>query len=193
MTARPPTPEGPEDDSAAVLPEKKVAAEKPQPPEDEIANLLVIAVGAGAIASLDVGLPQFLPFVLVLLAIPIWRLLGGKSAYLVVGLLAANICMLVIHFCMDGLHAARERANTRACYANQKTIAGAVEMYNLDRMTRRSDIGRAFCEELVSRGYLQSVPNDPGQGGPESASNYSSTAGGNGIKCTIHGTIQGNS
>ncbi len=29
--------------------------------------------------------------------------------------------------------AARERANFRACFANQKTIAGALEMYNLDR------------------------------------------------------------
>lgn len=29
--------------------------------------------------------------------------------------------------------AARERANTRACFANQKTVIGAIEMYNLDR------------------------------------------------------------
>ena len=29
----------------------------------------------------------------------------------------------------------RERANNRACFANQKTIAGAIEMYNLDNNT----------------------------------------------------------
>ena len=27
---------------------------------------------------------------------------------------------------------AREKSNQRACYANQKTILGAIEMYNLD-------------------------------------------------------------
>src|SRR5271165_1281975 len=67
---------------------------------------------------------------------------------------------------MPNFRAARERSNTRACYANQKTIAGAVEMYNLDKCTRRSDIGSSFCSVLVSGGYLQVLPGDPGQGGP---------------------------
>ncbi len=34
-----------------------------------------------------------------------------------------------------GFRKARERANERACFANQKTIAGAIEMYNLDNNT----------------------------------------------------------
>jgi prepilin-type N-terminal cleavage/methylation domain-containing protein len=103
----------------------------------------------------------------------------------IIGVLAA--------IAVPNFRAARERANTRACYANQKTIAGAVEMYNLDKNTRRSDIGASFCATLVSGGYLQSVPNDPGQGGSSTASDYAFTVGGNGIKCSIHGTIQGNS
>jgi prepilin-type N-terminal cleavage/methylation domain-containing protein len=104
----------------------------------------------------------------------------------IIGVLAA--------IAVPNFRAARERANTRACYANQKTIAGAVEMYNLDKNTRRSDIGVAsFMQSLVSGGYLQSIPNDPGQGGTATVANYAYTAGGNGIKCGIHGAIQGNS
>ena len=36
---------------------------------------------------------------------------------------------------------ARERANQRACYANQKTVAGALEMYNLDNNKSITQLG----------------------------------------------------
>lgn len=86
---------------------------------------------------------------------------------------------------------ARERANQRACYANQKTIAGALEMYNLDYSTSITDISKTIMEsQLRANGYLQSVPQDPG-GGPDSADNYKLTNGD--IACTIHGAIQGTS
>jgi type II secretion system protein G len=81
---------------------------------------------------------------------------------------------------------ARERANTRACYANQKTIAGAVEMYNLDNNTI-AGIDSGTCNQLVSAGYLQSMPSDPGGG---AAFTYAAISGGNGISCSTHGQIQ---
>lgn len=84
---------------------------------------------------------------------------------------------------------ARERANTRACYANQKTIAGAIEMYNLDKNTNKTQVNSAFLQALTSSGYLQSVPSDPGQGAGSEA-HYQYTGGGNGIKCEAHGSIQ---
>ncbi len=106
--------------------------------------------------------------------------------------------LFIVLFILGGLAAiavpnfrsARERANTRACFANQKTIAGAVEMYNLDNNCRRTDIGMQFMAELVKGGYLQCVPNDPGLG-PNSGSNYFFTEDGNGIGCRLHGTIAG--
>jgi hypothetical protein len=87
-------------------------------------------------------------------------------------------------------HHCRERPNIRACYANQKTISGAVEMYNLDKGTKVTTLDAHFFEVLKSGGYLQSIPQDPGQGSG-SSSNYQMTAGGpNGIRCKVHGQIQ---
>jgi type IV pilus assembly protein PilA len=100
----------------------------------------------------------------------------------IIGVLAA--------IAVPNFQAARRRANIRACYANQKTIAGAVEMYNLDfnqDITTLTGLGGA-SGKLKTEGYLQEWPNDPGQG---SANNYSMTGtSGNGITCSKHGTIQ---
>jgi len=98
----------------------------------------------------------------------------------IIGVLAA--------IAVPNFKAARERANTRACYANQKTVAGAMEMYNLDKNTKRTDLS-GMWSALKSGGYLQSVPNDPGSGTGSSAQ-YSYTGSGNGVKCGVHSTIQ---
>ena len=99
----------------------------------------------------------------------------------IIGVLAA--------IAVPNFRAARERANTRACYANQKTCVGAVEMYNLDKNTKVSDLGTLWTS-LKTGGYLQSTPDDPGQGAG-SKSHYVLVSGnGNGISCTVHGTIQ---
>lgn len=108
---------------------------------------------------------------------------------------------LIIVICIIGVlaaistpkfSAARPRANTRACYANQKTVVGAIEMYNLDKNTKRTTLDATFFLALKSGGYLQSIPQDPGAG-PGSSVNYGLTATGNGIRCTVHGQIQGGS
>jgi len=98
----------------------------------------------------------------------------------IIGVLAA--------IAVPNFKAARERANTRACYANQKTVAGAVEMYNLDKNTRVSTLSGLWTA-LKSGGYLQSIPQDPGQG-PGTSGQYQLTTANNGIKCSSHGTIQ---
>ena len=108
---------------------------------------------------------------------------GGPSVLVgtaVVGVLAA--------IAVPNFKAARERANWRACFANQKTIIGATEMYNLDKNKRVTEITPALLEELKTAGYLQSVPNDPGQG-EGTAANYIATPGGNGISCKMHGSV----
>jgi hypothetical protein len=81
------------------------------------------------------------------------------------------------------------RSKTRACFANQKTLLGAVEMYNLDKHTRRTHLDAAFLSDLCAGQYLQSLPEDPGQG-PNSVANYRISPGGTGITCTAHGPIQ---
>ena len=59
---------------------------------------------------------------------------------------------------------ARNRANQRACFANQKTLAGALEMYNLDNNVDDSELNEEMLKKLQNGGYLQRIPNDPGQG-----------------------------
>jgi hypothetical protein len=82
-----------------------------------------------------------------------------------------------------------EGARIRGCYSNQKTLVGAIEMYNLDKNTKRAPLDAAFFAALKSGGYLQSIPDDPGQG-PGSSGHYRITSAGNGITCEIHGRIQ---
>ena len=83
---------------------------------------------------------------------------------------------------------ARERANQRACYANQKTIAGALEMYNLDNNTSITSLSATTLQSLKAQGYLQSIPQDPGKG-QTSSSNYQLDTNGD-IYCSVHGPIQ---
>lgn len=99
----------------------------------------------------------------------------------IIGVLAA--------IAVPNFKAARERANTRACYANQKTVVGAMEMYNLDKNTKRTSLDAGFFTSLKSGGYLQSIPSDPGQGNGTSG-NYQATDANNGIKCSVHTSIQ---
>src|SRR5438309_1170319 len=82
---------------------------------------------------------------------------------------------------------ARKKAQLKACWANQKTIAGAVEMYNLDKGTSEHDLTK-IADELVKGGYLQNKVNDPGSG-DSSFSHYTLTDDGLGITCTIHGSL----
>ena len=99
----------------------------------------------------------------------------------IIGVLAA--------IAVPNFKAARERANTRACYANQKTCVGAVEMYNLDKNTKVTDIGSIWTS-LKTGGYLQSTPDDPGQGAGTKSHYILVSGNGNGISCSVHGTIQ---
>jgi competence protein ComGC len=84
--------------------------------------------------------------------------------------------------------AARNRANTRACFANQKTISGAIEMYNKDKGTNRCDLS-ALLPELVSGGYLMAIPDDPGEG-RGTTNHYFCINAGFGVGCNVHGTVR---
>ena len=84
---------------------------------------------------------------------------------------------------------AREKSNQRACYANQKTILGAIEMYNLDYGIQMVIAGEAQLITLKDNKYLQGVPKDPGC---KNGDNYRSDTVGN-VWCQYHGTIDGES
>ena len=98
------------------------------------------------------------------------------------------LCVAIVTgIAVPNFRAQRERANTRACFANQKTIIGAVEMFQLDRNKKISELA-PYLHELKSGGYLRSTPTDPGQG-VNTEEHYQLTDGGLGILCTVHGPV----
>jgi len=81
----------------------------------------------------------------------------------------------------------RKYSNTRACFSNQKAISGALQNYNLDKNTKRTDLP-AVLKDLQGDGYIRTVPEDPGEG-PGTSSNYLYTTTGHGIRCAKHGAL----
>lgn len=89
---------------------------------------------------------------------------------------------------VPGFTSARARANQRACYANQKTLAGAIEMYELDHPKKKvKKIDLDLLLELKQKGYLQKLLQDPGQGSGTEL-NYERV--GKSMFCIRHGSIQ---
>lgn len=60
-----------------------------------------------------------------------------------------------------GLAAPARATGRRPCFANQKTVAGALEMYELDTGKPLPDLTPANLEVLRAAGYLQEIPVDP--------------------------------
>src|SRR5947209_11570644 len=104
---------------------------------------------------------------------------GRKGFTLIELMIVIAIIGVLAAIAVPNFRAARERANTRACYANQKTIAGALEMYNLDNNTKVTDI-QSVGDALVTGGYLQTKVDDPGSGA-QTFNNYLFLTDGNGI------------
>lgn len=101
----------------------------------------------------------------------------------------ASTILVLAAIAVPGFKGARERANTRACYANQKTIIGALEMYSVDVRKGPRTLSPGMLQQLKSDGFLQWIPQDPGQG-PGTSGNYQSTPTANGISCRVHGAIE---
>lgn len=104
-------------------------------------------------------------------------------------LVAVNVLGLLAYARLE-LRRGRVMANVRACMANQKTIAGALEMYGLDwKVDFTSEAGKplpqSVLEQLRDGGYLRSIPADPGGGGEGV---YGLEPGG-GIECRVHGPV----
>lgn len=80
--------------------------------------------------------------------------------------------------------------NHRACYANQKVIVGAIEMYELDHKTKVLALDDARWKSFVSGGYMQSLPRDPDTEPPTSETYSITVTSPNGVTCSRHGPIQ---
>jgi competence protein ComGC len=168
-------------------PGKKAAARGRYPIAIDLVLINVLAIW---FIQSNPGFSPAVPAILATLIGLFWREFALKKLPIVAGSTLTMCVIIVTIIFMNNCKRARNNANIRACYANQKTLAGALEMYNLDKNTKRTDMGLSFCQALVSGGYLRSIPNDPGQGGIATVADYQFTSSPNNIKCKIHGGIQ---
>ncbi|MBI4859222.1 MAG: hypothetical protein HY815_02965 [Candidatus Riflebacteria bacterium] len=97
----------------------------------------------------------------------------------------ALCCLAVIR---PNLESTEKEAHRRACFNLQRTIAGAIELYNQDGKGREP-LGEKYLLQLQAAGYLKEVPVDPGFR-RSSRNHFKHIFEGNGITCTAHGRIE---
>ncbi|MFZ2961008.1 MAG: hypothetical protein WA705_29360 [Candidatus Ozemobacteraceae bacterium] len=83
---------------------------------------------------------------------------------------------------------AREQARDKACYANQRVLLGAIEMYNMDHTPPMTGLGPNTESELRAGGFLKSHLTKP-ESNCEYLTRGDLTAGGQ-IYCRRHGAIE---
>lgn len=88
---------------------------------------------------------------------------------------------------VHGSDLAIELTEAQSCYLNELWIAGAIEMYSRDNNLKPDRITPELLAKLVQNGYLETLPEDPGQGS-DTAGHYVFTQNGNGVTCTVHGS-----
>ena len=116
------------------------------------------------------------------------RATGEKRDWLSILVILSFIALVISIITIPGFRKAPERANQRACYANQKTLAGAIEMYEVDSGKSHPVLDEKLFQQLLKEKYLIAIPNDPGDG-ENSHSNYHRIDGE--LFCLRHGSIQG--
>jgi len=112
-----------------------------------------------------------------------------KGFTLIELMIVISIIGVLAAIAIPNFRQARFKSNQRACYANQKTILGALEMYNLDTGENLTVNNGENLDKLKNERYLQAVPMDPGCKS-KGAANYNSDAVGN-VWCLMHGSIEG--
>jgi type II secretory pathway pseudopilin PulG len=124
---------------------------------------------------------------LLFLSIPWNKLKIGKPNLFVQALISIAIIGFLAALAVPNFRQSRSKSNKRACFANQKTILGAIEMWSLDTGRDPQLIPmNQLLDLLVKEKYLQSYPNCPGS----NASFYEHNRE-YGIYCRIHGNIDG--
>ena len=117
------------------------------------------------------------------------KLKKRKGFTLIELMIVISIIGVLAAIAIPNFRTARQKSNQRACYANQKTILGALEMFNLDTGEQMTIVSGSNLDKLVAQKYLQSLPKDPGCAS-KAEKNYNSDADGQ-IWCSYHGTIEG--
>ena len=83
---------------------------------------------------------------------------------------------------------AKFRAERRACYSNQKVLAGVVEMYETDTKSTVTAINEVFYLNVKEAGLYYTAHGDPGAG---SNSHLNYRLAGRDLFCIRHGSYKG--
>ncbi|HNX76609.1 MAG TPA: prepilin-type N-terminal cleavage/methylation domain-containing protein [Candidatus Rifleibacterium sp.] len=111
---------------------------------------------------------------------------GGKGFRLIELMIVIIIIGVLAAMAIPNFRKAREQARDKACYANQRVLLGAVEMFNMDNPNKMANLD---VDRLVQEKYLKNKPYPP-----ENACRYFSQGniGEDGfIYCQLHGPIEG--
>lgn len=84
---------------------------------------------------------------------------------------------------------ARRRSNQRSCYANQKTIRGALVQISLDTNTTY-ETNPLEWDMFIAEGYLRAKPDDPGQGAGSHLNYELDVDNDFTLYCKVHGPIE---
>lgn len=76
------------------------------------------------------------------------------------------------------------------CFSNQKVLAGAFEMWAVDKEMKWREITPLLIEELRKGEYVEASLDDPGQGAGTTG-NYHFVDTGNHVACRVHGSVDG--
>ena len=101
---------------------------------------------------------------------------------------ALLLCCFVA--CAVAASASREQARPKACAANMRVLAGAIEMYNMDHSAPMRDVNPTTLAELVKASYLKCPLTPPSPGCSYSGRNLDKTTDmTQEIRCAEHGTV----
>ncbi|NCB38144.1 MAG: hypothetical protein EOM80_05180 [Erysipelotrichia bacterium] len=110
---------------------------------------------------------------------------GGKGFRLVELMIVIGIIGVLAAMAIPNFRKAREQARDKACYANQRVLLGAVEMYNMDNQQQMESLN---IDALLNGKYLKYRPSLPERGCRYLSRGNLAQNGM--IYCHIHGAVE---
>lgn len=113
---------------------------------------------------------------------------GGKGFRLIELMIVVIIIGVLAAMAIPNFRKAREQARDKACYANQRVITGAVEMFNMDH-TPDQMMTSLNLDQLLEQKYLNSKIYPPERNCRYSSQGNLAETGV--VYCQLHGPIEG--
>ena len=110
---------------------------------------------------------------------------AGAAFTLIEVMIVIAIIAVLAAIAVPSYRRVRERSQRKACYANLRSIAGALEWYCADKNTDYEIQTDDDFAPLIEGGYLSCTPQCPSKGKGQ----YTAKGGQHQAVCAFHGTI----